>query len=276
MRTIAKLALLITLQMTHLWAQPALSVSGNAYQGSALFVRLSGSDSAETPTASFDGKTYDLVRAKSGEWETVVPVDIDAKPKLTLTVRQGEVSHSRTVSIKKRSYGYQELWISEATLANYDTPQNKADDKKILDALTADREPRLFSGDFIQPVEAPETTGFGQKRLYNGWRKGWHKGQDLAGWEGQAVMSPSDGIVILVSRGVVNGNTLVLSHGAGVASVHLHLDSIQVTEGQRVRAGQVVATVGGTGGFAPHLHWETRVHGVPVFPKLFYSLPSGW
>lgn len=276
MRQIASLTLLVALLSTSLWAEPTLSVSGNAYQGSALFLRLSGSDSPQTPTASFNGDTYNLVQNANGSWETVVAIDIDAKPTLTLVVKHGDSSHTRTVAIKKRNYGYQELWISESTLANYDTPQNKADDKAIIDALKSDREPRLFTGDFVQPVDAPETTGFGQKRLYNGWRKGWHKGQDLGGWEGEPVVSPADGVVILTSRGVVNGNTLVLSHGAGVGSVHIHLDSIQVTQGQRVRAGQVVATVGGTGGFAPHLHWETRVHGIPVFPKLFYALPSGW
>ena len=257
-------------------AQPALSVTGNAYQGSALFVRLSASDSQETPRVTWNGETYDMVQTSAGDWETVVPVEIDAKPQLTLTVEQGETTLTRSVSVKKRGYGYQELWISADTLANYDTPQNKADDQAIIDALKADREPKLFEGDFRAPITAPESTNFGMKRLYNGWRKGWHKGLDLAGWAGQAVKSPADGVVILSTRGVVNGNTLVLSHGAGVGSVYLHLSSIQVTEGQKVKAGQVIGKVGGTGGFAPHLHWETRVHGEPVYPKLFYAVPQGW
>jgi murein DD-endopeptidase MepM/ murein hydrolase activator NlpD len=270
------LALLLGLFALPVCAEPALSVTGNAYEGSALFVRLSGSEGETPPAVEWESETYEMVPASQGEWESVIPISLDAGGSQTLKVSSGEESWNRTLQVKKRNYGHQSISLNPATLASYDKPQNKADDQTILDELEADRTSRLFGVNFQIPVEAPETTGFGLRRTYNGWRKGWHKGLDLAGWEGEAVASPTDAVVLHTARGVVNGNTVVLSHGAGVGSVYMHLNSIQVRAGQEVKQGQVIGTVGGTGGFAPHLHWEVRVHGVPVNPKLFFQLPKSW
>lgn len=265
---------ILTLQVVT--AEPNLSVKGSTYEGSALFVRLSDCTDTTPPTADLDGQTYELVPAGSGVWETVLPLSTESGGPVSLSVRAEQNSWKRTFQVKNRSYGHQSISLNPATLASYDDPQNKADDQEIIEALEADRTERLFRQDFIYPVKAPQTTGFGLRRTYNGWRKGWHKGLDLAGWEGEAVKAPADSVVVHTAVGVVNGNTVVLSHGAGVGSVYLHLNSIQVSPGQTLKKGQVLGTVGGTGGFAPHLHWETRVHGVPVNPKLFFAVPEGW
>ena len=257
-------------------AQPTLSVKGNTYEGAALFLTLSECADKNPPTAEIEGATYDFLPGGEGQWELVVPLSTESGGPVQLTVKCAEESFQRSFQVKSRNYGHQSITLNPSTLAGYDDPQNKADDRKIIEALETDRTPKLFDGDFIYPVQAPQTTGFGLKRTYNGWKKGWHKGLDLAGWEGEAVKAPADAVVLHTARGIVNGNTVVLSHGGGVGSVYLHLNSIQVREGQELRKGQVLGTVGGTGGFAPHLHWETRVHGVPVNPKLFFSVPSGW
>lgn len=257
-------------------AEPALSVKGSTYEGSALFVRLADCPDESAPTAQIKGETYEFVSAGQGVWETVLPLSVESGGQVTLNVKCADQSWQRSFKVKSRNYGHQSITLPESTLANYDNPQNKADDQAIIDALEADSTERLFQGDFIYPVVAPETTGFGLQRLYNGWKKGWHKGLDLAGWEGEAVKAPADAVVVHTARGIVNGNTVVLSHGAGVGSVYIHLNSIQVSEGQSLKKGQVLGTVGGTGGFAPHLHWETRVHGEPVNPKLFFAVPEGW
>lgn len=257
-------------------AQPQLSVTGNSFEGSALFIRLSGVESEAPPKVTLEGETYQAVPSEQG-FEIVVPLSIDSGGSQTLVVETDDGQRwSRTLQVKTRHYGHQSISLSPSTLAGYDNPQNKADDAAILKVLQDDSEPRLFTTDFRYPVEAPQTTGFGLRRTYNGWKKGWHKGLDLAGWEGQPVKAPAPGLVLHTARGLVNGNTVVLSHGAGVGSSYLHLNSIQVKPGQRVKAGTVIGTVGGTGGFAPHLHWEVRVQGVPVHPKVFFQLPSGW
>lgn len=267
---------LLLLMTCALAAEPTLSVAGNTYEGSALFLRVLDYPGEAAPAVTWEGRELPMTRG-SQAWETVVPLSIDSGGERTLEVKVPEgPSWRRSFKVKSRDYGHQSITLNPSTLASYDDPRNKADDEAIIEALESDREPRLFDSDFLLPVEAPQTTGFGLRRTYNGWKKGWHKGLDLAGWEGSPVRAPADGVVIHTARGIVNGNTLVLSHGAGVGTSYLHLLRILVKPGDQVRKGQKVALVGGTGGFAPHLHWEVRVHGEPVHPKVFFQLPSTW
>lgn len=242
---------------------PRLSVQGAAVQGYPLFVACAGEDLQ----VEWQGKQYRMISGRA-----VIPIDIDCPASARLKV--GELE--RTVSVKRRNYGMQYLSISPSTLASYDDPQNKADDVAILNACKRVEDKQLWKGNWELPCDAPESTGFGQKRLYNGWKKGWHKGLDLAGWEGQAITAPAAGRVIHRARGIVNGNTLVISHGLGVFSSYFHMSDFAVGSGEMVEQGQQIGSVGGTGGFAPHLHWETRCFGAPVFPKAFLQLPADW
>lgn len=276
MKNLVLLLILFGILANHGLAQETLSVTGNAYEGSALFLRVSGSESSEPPTVSMDDVNYSFSPSSDGVWETLLPLSTDSRGRQIFTVTASDKTWKRAVTVKARNYGHQSISLSPTTLAGYDNPRNKADDQAILTALENDRTSRLFQGVFRLPVKAPKTTDFGLRRTYNGWRKGWHKGIDLAGWEGEGVVAPEDGKVIHTASGIVNGNTIVLSHGSGAATVYFHLNAIQVRKGQIVKAGQTIGTVGGTGGFSPHLHWETRVHGVPVNPKVFFSLPRSW
>jgi len=253
---------------------PRLSLQGAAVQGYPLFVSFTAD--VRAPQVDWEGKQYRLVSTGSS-WRAVVPIGIDCPPAARLRILEDDTPVSeRAFSVKARDYGTQYLSISPSTLASYDDPQNKADDVAILNAMKKVDDPQLWKGNWELPCQAPESTGFGKRRLYNGWKKGWHKGLDLAGWENQAITAPAAGRVIHRARGIVNGNTLVLSHGLGVFSVYFHMNGFSVAANETVEQGQQIGLVGGTGGFAPHLHWETRCFGGPVFPKAFLQLPTGW
>src|SRR3546814_8070295 len=69
------------------------------------------------------------------------------------------------------------------------------------------------------------------------------------------VKAPADGVVTLAHPDMYfSGATLIIDHGHGLSSTFLHLDSIEVAVGQRVRQDEVVARLGKSGRVTgPHL-----------------------
>lgn len=94
-----------------------------------------------------------------------------------------------------------------------------------------------------------------------------HAGIDLGAPYGTNVKSAAAGKVV-VSRPIgPYGNTVVVNHHGGIATVYGHLCGSTVAAGERVAAGEVIGHVGTTGrSSGPHLHFEVRVHGSPVDP----------
>jgi murein DD-endopeptidase MepM/ murein hydrolase activator NlpD len=63
------------------------------------------------------------------------------------------------------------------------------------------------------------------------------------------------------------GNTIIIEHGGGDYSVYSSLGKMDVKEGQRVKKGQVIGTVGTSDPeLPPHLHFEIRHDGAAVDP----------
>jgi len=66
------------------------------------------------------------------------------------------------------------------------------------------------------------------------------------------------------------GREIILDHGHDVRTVYGHLSTIAVMPGQHVIRGQVIGFVGQSGrATGPHLHYEVRVHKVPVNPHKY-------
>ena len=97
-----------------------------------------------------------------------------------------------------------------------------------------------------------------------------HGGIDLAAPKDAPIRSIRDGTVVFADPYGSYGNLVVVSHTNGYTSHYGHCSSIKVRTGQRIRAGQVIATVGSTGRVTgPHLHFEIRKNGTPEDPERF-------
>ena len=127
----------------------------------------------------------------------------------------------------------------------------------------------LSSGLFIRPVNGVTTSPFGLKRFYNGEARRPHTGLDYAGDIGTPIKAPADGKVILVGKFFFNGNAVFLDHGQGLISVYIHMNNYLVKQGQFVKQGDSIGTIGQTGrATGPHLHWGVYLNQTVVNPNL--------
>ncbi|MFQ3666671.1 MAG: M23 family metallopeptidase [Sphingomonadaceae bacterium] len=111
---------------------------------------------------------------------------------------------------------------------------------------------------FQRPVSGGRVSGvYGSQRFYGGLPRSPHWGLDIAVPTGTPVRAPASGIVRLAEGPfLIEGNIVLLDHGAGLASVYIHLHEIRVKPGDVVKQGDVLGTVGTTGrSTGPHLHW---------------------
>jgi murein DD-endopeptidase MepM/ murein hydrolase activator NlpD len=90
-----------------------------------------------------------------------------------------------------------------------------------------------------------------------------HRGTDYAAPVGTPIWAAGDGIVQKSSYNQFNGNYVFIKHSNTYITKYLHLTKRTVKTGQRVKQGQTIGTLGGTGRVTgPHLHYEFLVNGV--------------
>ncbi|XOB62656.1 M23 family metallopeptidase [Campylobacterota bacterium DY0563] len=113
--------------------------------------------------------------------------------------------------------------------------------------------------------------GFAERReySYDGHKidEAWHLGMDWASIKHADVKISNNGKVIFNNYLGIYGNTLIVDHGFGLQTLYAHTSQFQVTKGDDVRAGQIIANTGSTGAvFGDHLHFGVLVQGIEVNP----------
>jgi len=94
-----------------------------------------------------------------------------------------------------------------------------------------------------------------------------HPGIDLAVPEGSEVRASGGGTVEATGNDSAYGRYVLLRHPAGYETMYGHLSRVLVSQGEPVKAGQVIALSGNTGrSTAPHLHFEVRRNGHSIDP----------
>jgi murein DD-endopeptidase MepM/ murein hydrolase activator NlpD len=117
---------------------------------------------------------------------------------------------------------------------------------------------------FIWPLNGAITSYFGER-----WGR-MHTGIDIDGYTGQPVVASKSGSVVMSSYYSGYGNTVIIDHGGGIATLYAHLSAFDVSSGEGVAQGAIVGRVGCTGSCTgDHLHFEVRVNGSPVNPLDF-------
>lgn len=103
-----------------------------------------------------------------------------------------------------------------------------------------------------------------------------HEGVDIASRAGETVCAAADGTVVAFYASSQYGYVLEIAHVDGLVTRYGGLSATALAQsGERVRAGQAVATVGdvpcGESHLGPHLHFEMLENGLSVEPEAFLA-----
>jgi murein DD-endopeptidase MepM/ murein hydrolase activator NlpD len=114
---------------------------------------------------------------------------------------------------------------------------------------------------FFSPLKGIVTEQFNAKKL--------HFGVDLVAPKNEAIKSTLDGTVIFAEWTAETGYVIQIQHSNNLISIYKHNSVLHKKQGDKVKAGDVIAIVGNTGELSsgPHLHFELWYNGIPLNPQ---------
>ena len=131
----------------------------------------------------------------------------------------------------------------------------------------------------VSPVAGQTIMGYAVDALsYNQTTRDWrtHDGMDIAAQTGTEVCAAADGEVYSVYEDETMGMTVVIVHDGGYTTCYASLaETVAVTPGQTVQAGQTIGYVGNTAllesAIGDHVHFSVTCGGQSVDPEDFLN-----
>lgn len=252
-------SILATLLITSFANASEIKLKGVFEQGGII---IGQSDNTKNVTVNGERKYV----SDNGEFIVGIGRDYDGDIKIKTDKEE------KTVKIAKKEWGIQKINGIKKNKVN----PSKEDSKKIAKEFKYIKDARkeilynnYFDSGFILPIEGGVVSGeFGNQRILNGEPKNPHSGTDIAANNGTTIMASADGIVSLAKNDLFyTGNVVMIDHGLSLQTIYAHMDKILVKEGQMVKKGDKIGTVGATGrATGPHLHWGASVNNIKINP----------
>jgi len=118
---------------------------------------------------------------------------------------------------------------------------------------------------FLLPVNGFVTSEFNPVQSHNG--------IDIVTKADEIVKATLDGVVIISSWSLENGNVVAIQHKNNIISMYKHNSKLLKKVGNTVKSGEAIAVVGNTGELSngPHLHFELWQNGNAINPRTFIN-----
>jgi murein DD-endopeptidase MepM/ murein hydrolase activator NlpD len=147
----------------------------------------------------------------------------------------------------------------------------KENEQKIKAVTQKTAASLLWSGPFNQLTNSKVEANFADARTYvyknETIDQAYHLGFDLSVTKRYPVEAANSGVVGFVGDLGIYGNTVILDHGLGLATLYSHLSSIDVKPGEQIKKAQILGRTGETGlAVGDHLHYGVYLNGIAVLP----------
>jgi murein DD-endopeptidase MepM/ murein hydrolase activator NlpD len=151
----------------------------------------------------------------------------------------------------------------------------EAEQERLIELLAAEqRRGGIAPGELFPPLNPTRIVSPYGPRLHPilGYTR-THAGLDLDGNTGQEIFAAASGTVIYSGYRGGYGNTVIIDHGGGMATLYAHQNSLVAGKGDEVGLGDLIGYVGSTGlSTGPHLHFEVRINGAHTDPAPYFTV----
>lgn len=134
--------------------------------------------------------------------------------------------------------------------------------QELVETMRSQRE-TWDSTPSIMPVNVTDywfSSGFGWRRSPFTGLKEFHNGLDISSAKGTPIVAPADGTVIKRGYDKYLGKFLKIDHGRKIVTTYGHLSAYNVSPGQKVERGDIIASMGNSGlSTGHHLHYMIKV-----------------
>lgn len=157
------------------------------------------------------------------------------------------------------------------------TTKTNETQENAVKPIETKKEEKVPDPTFTKPVEGEISVEFAKDTLiYSNTLKEWvtHMGIDIKADKATVVKAAAEGTVKSIKNDPRYGITVVVEHVNGFKTIYSNLLTAEfVSEGESVKKGQTLGTVGNTATFeiadASHLHFEIQKNDINLDPTLY-------
>ncbi|WP_298177467.1 peptidoglycan DD-metalloendopeptidase family protein [Saccharomonospora sp.] len=215
---------------------------------------------------SFDGMVNSILAFLGSDVTDSMSQDVEDK-RDAVEQAKNAVSNAEREETKAEQARHNAEKAHEQAVSEQDKAQSELD--KMNEQKKSEEEqaggggaaPAASPSGVVKPAEGRFTSGYGPR-----WGS-THYGVDIANEIGTPIYSALPGTVISSGPASGFGLWVRVQHDDGLITVYGHINESLVSVGQRVEAGQQIATLGNRGqSTGPHLHFEVHENGVKIDP----------
>lgn len=223
-------------------------------------------------------KRVNLVAIDMANNKTVTKVPFYIKP-FKEKIDQIKVSDEFVNSVSKHVLENSNMNVPSDTIEAFVKTNRELREKNVKTIKEVVRKNLANSGKipfdvktFTRMSNAATFAQFGERRhyFYNEQEidQAWHLGMDWASTKRADVIVTNPGKVIFKDYLGIYGDSIIVDHGLGLASLYAHTSSQNVELNDEVKTGDKIANTGSTGAvFGDHLHFGILIQGIEANPN---------